>query len=347
MGQNLSHEQWVRLGRDVFVALGVSMEGAEWMAEALTRAEARGHGSHGLMRIPQYYEAVQTGEVLLGDEPVVKRTGPCTALIDAKMNFGQVVAHQAMALCIGMAAENGIASVGVYNGTHIGRVADYSEMAAQRGMIGLAFVNGRRGGVVAPWGGRDGRLAPNPLAFACPGGEEGVVSVDITTSALPEGKIRLMHLLGQQAPADALIDENGQPTQDPGVLYRSPRGAIQPVGGQLSGHKGFGLLIMTDVLAGILARAGNEKPDWPGNGVLFITIDIDRFLPTGTFADDVDELSSRLKSSRPLPGFDEVLLPGERGIRAEKVAMESGIEVDDSIWEQIKDTAARVGVETA
>ena len=76
----------------------------------------------------------------------MKRTGPCTALIDAKMNFGQVVAHQAMTLCIDMAAENGVGSIGVYNGTHIGRVADYSEMAAQRGMIGLAFVNGRRGG---------------------------------------------------------------------------------------------------------------------------------------------------------------------------------------------------------
>ena len=107
------------------------------------------------------------------------------------------------------------------------------------------------------------------------------------------------------------------------------------------------MLVMTDVLAGILARAGNEKPDWPGNGVLFITIDIERFLPTEIFADDVDELSSRLKSSRPLPGFEEVLLPGERGIRAEKVAMESGIEVDDSIWDQIMDTAAKVGVETA
>ena len=212
------------------------------MAEALTRAEARGHGSHGLMRIPQYYEAVQTGEVLLDDEPVMKRTGPCTALIDAKMNFGQVVAHQAMTLCIGMAAENGIASVGVYNGTHIGRVADYSEMAAQRGNDRARVCEWpKRCGVVAPWGGRDGRLAPNPLAFACPGGEEGVVSVDITTSALPEGKIRLMHLLGQQAPADALVDEHGQPTEDPGVLYRSPRGAILPIGGQLSGHKGFGL----------------------------------------------------------------------------------------------------------
>lgn len=317
------------------------------MAEALTRAEARGHGSHGLMRIPQYYEAVQIGEVLLDDEPVVDRTGPCTAMIDAKMNFGQVVAHRAMALCLEIAAENGMASVGVYNGTHIGRVADYTEMAAQRGMVALAFVNGRRGGVVAPWGGRDGRLAPNPLAFACPGGDEDVVSVDITTSALPEGKIRLMHLLGQEAPADALIDHDGLPTRDPGVLYQSPRGAILPIGGQLSGHKGFGLLMITDVLAGILARAGNEKPDWPGNGVLFITIDIERFLPTGTFVNNVNELSSRLKSSRPLPGFEEVLLPGERGIRAEKASMQTGVEVDDSIWEQIKDAAAKVGVETA
>ena len=336
----------MRLGRDVFVALGVSPKGAGWMAEALTRAEARGHGSHGLMRISQYYEAVQIGEVMLGDEPVVKRTGPCTALIDAKMNFGQVVAHQAMTLCLEMAGETGIASVGVYNGTHIGRVADYTEMAAHSGMVGLAFVNGRRGGVVAPWGGRDGRLAPNPLAFACPGGDEGVVSVDITTSALPEGKIRLMHLLGQEAPADALVDADGLPTQDPGVLYQSPRGAILPIGGQLSGHKGFGLLMITDVLAGILARAGNEKPDWPGNGVLFITIDIERFLPTVAFVDDVDELSSRLKSSRPLPGFEEVLLPGERGIRTEKAAMQSGIEVDDSIWVQIRDAAAKVGVDT-
>ena len=159
-----------RIGYDFFTALGCRPADARIVTDHLVQSNLYGHDSHGVVRMEQYWHAVrEEGVVDPQAVPEIVRDNPCTAVVDANNGFGQVGAVFATKLLIEKAKKYGIASVSLRNTSHIGRVGEYPHMVAQAGMIGLIFVNaGRLGFQVAPFGGIDGRLGTNPLAFAAP-----------------------------------------------------------------------------------------------------------------------------------------------------------------------------------
>src|SRR3990172_6066031 len=186
-------------------------------------------------------------------------------------------------------------------------------MAAAENMIGLAFANSRGGiGPVAPWGGIDRRLKPNPLAFAAPSGEAWPVLVDMTATVVAGGKIKAALLDGKQLPEGSLIDHQGNPTNDPAVFFASPAGAMLPMGGPV-GHKGYGLNIMADLLSGALSGSGCSGQDigLTGNGLFLQAINIADFIDLKDFIATVQELIGWVKSSRKQSGVSEILFPGE------------------------------------
>ena len=229
-------------------------------------------------------------------------------------------------------------SVVVQNCPHVGRLGEYVEMAAQKNMIGYAIVNSHGGGeAVAPWGGIDRRFTPNPMAFAAPTGEAWPLLMDITTSTLPEGKVRLARHRGEQLPLQTIIDAQGHPTTDPNDFYGPPVGALLPLGG-LMGHKGYALTVMTEIFAGILSGAGasGEQTTTKGNGLFFQAVDIQAFTPLEMFLDRVRHLIEHVKSSRTSPGVEEILLPGEPEHRTGQKRLRDGIQVEESIWDEIQ-----------
>ena len=217
------------LARDVFQAITVPPAGAAWMATLLVRANLRGHDSHGVIRVPQYVASWKKGEADPKAEPVVVQDGPATALVDGKGGFGQIVARRGMEVAMAKAAAIGVAAVGVYNSNHIGRLADYTEMALERDMLAFLAVNaGGAGQRMAPWGGRAPRLSTNPFAFACPTGSAVPISFDVATTVAAEGKVRVKRNRKEQTPPGWLIDADGKPTTDPNALYGKPEGSILP-----------------------------------------------------------------------------------------------------------------------
>ena len=78
---------------------------------------------------------------------------------------------------------------------------------------------------VLPWGGRDGRLATNPIAYAVPTGGDPVVA-DFSTSVAPEGKIRFYRNEGKTVPDGWILDADGNATNDPNAFYGPPRGGF-------------------------------------------------------------------------------------------------------------------------
>ena len=159
-----------RIGYDFFAALGCRPDDARIVTDHLVQSNLYGHDSHGVVRMEQYWRAVREEQVVDPQaKPEIVREHPCTAVVDANNGFGQVGAVFATKLLIQKAQQYGIASVSLRNTSHIGRVGEYPHMVAQAGLIGLIFVNaGRLGFQVAPFGGIDGRLGTNPLAFAAP-----------------------------------------------------------------------------------------------------------------------------------------------------------------------------------
>jgi len=332
-----------RLGHSVFRAIGVSDEDATWMADVLVRGNLQGHDSHGVIRIPQYVAEWRTGKLDPRARPSILHEGPATARMDGEAGFGQIVAREAMRLAIRKAREVGISAVGVKRSGHIGRLADYVEMASAEDMIALLFVNASGAGQwMAPWGGREARLSTNPLAFACPAPETIPICLDIATTTAPEGKVRVKRNRQEEVPPGWLVDAEGRPSTDPEELYRTPRGTLLPMGG----HKGYGLAVMVEVLAGILTGAGHvrEVPGPDFQGLLVLVLDIAHFLPPAEFGSKVGALTHYLKSSALAPGFPQIMIPGEGEVLTERERAGKGIFVEEDTWSQIVTTARELGV---
>src|SRR5712691_10594449 len=153
----------------IFEALGTPAGDAAWIATLLVRANLRGHDSHGVIRIPQYAEAVRKRTVDPKSPISVAAETPVMARLDGGRGFGQVVARHGMEMAIAKAKASGLAAVGLSRTGHVGRLADYAEMAAGQGLVAMLWVNAVHGLNVAPWGGSGRRLGTNPHAIGIPG----------------------------------------------------------------------------------------------------------------------------------------------------------------------------------
>ena len=331
----------------ILAAAGTSPANAQLVAELLAEANLTGHDSHGLIRIPQYLDSVDKGELVPAAEVDIVQESTLTAIVDGHWGFGQVTMNRAVQVGLDKAGQHGLAAVAVRNANHIGRLGSYVEHIAHQGMIGLMFVNavGTPAFRMAPWGGTEPRLVTDPLAFGIPTSSGEPIVLDMTTTVVAEGKVRVKRNRGEQTPDGWLLDADGNPTNDPAKLYGDPPGSILPLGGATGGHKGYGLNVAIELLAGVLSGTGCiGKDQQMSNGVLLIILDIAQFLPLDEFYREADVFIEHVKSSPPAAGFDGILLPGEIEVGVKRQRTEAGIFVEDGTWEQIVDWGRKLGI---
>ena len=341
---NFTHDQLRKNGFEIFKAAGATDEEARIISDLLVESNLAGHDSHGVLRIPQYVRMIQNGDIKPGANIEIVQETPATAIINGNWGVGQLIAAKAMQIAIEKAKSCSISSVSVYNCNHIGRLANYALMAAEREMIAIMMVNGHGGDQsVAPFGGIARRLGTNPISVAIPTKNDPFV-LDITTSAVAGGKIRVKRARKEELPEGWLIDSEGNPTTDLEVYFTG--GALLPLGGVL-GHKGYGLGLVVDILAGALSEAGCSRADAPqlGNGIWACVIKIENFTPIDEFKDRVHLLFEYVKSSPTAPGFNETVIPGERSFRERRKRLEEGIFIEDETWQQIMDTRRSLGLD--
>jgi uncharacterized oxidoreductase len=339
----LPESDWLSFTTSLFVAAGAPDDEAAIVARELATSSLMGHDSHGLLRVPEYLRMAAEGVIVPGAPVTPSRRSETTAIVDGALNFGQVVASRAIAEGIDIARRHRTACVITRRCHHVGRLGAYVEQAAAAELIAIATCNSPvHGHFVLPWGGREGRLATNPIAYAVPTLGDPIVA-DISTSVAPEGKIRVRRNTGQPLPEGWALDAAGRPTTDPVGFYGPPRGGILPLGGAM-GHKGFALGLLVEVLGSALAGVSPTDPATVGNGVCFLLVDPAAFCPIERFKQLTDELVRYVKSSAPAPGFEEVLVPGELEIRALRRRRIEGLTVDAVTWQGLLEHAARLGV---
>jgi len=337
----LAAGQLKNIGIEIFKALGATEEEAKIVSEFLVKANLAGHDSHGVIRIIQYADQIKKGKIIPGTSIEVVRETPSSALLNGNWGFGQVIGFKAMKMAIEKTKNNTASVVCVYNCNHIGRLADYTMMAAENGMIGMALANANK--IVAPYGGMERMLGTGPLSYAFPTDKEIPFVLDIATSVCAEGKIRVWLHKGEKLPYEWIIDKNGKPSNNPSDLYEG--GAILPFGGEV-GYKGFGLGLVIDVLGGILARSGPAyRDDKRGNGVFMEAINIESFIPLDQFKREMDELIRAVKRSKPMPGFKEIMIPGEPEYKTEEKKLKEGIYVPEKTWGEITEIAKMLRVD--
>ena len=345
----ISPEKLHRIGCEVMEAAGCTADDARSVVDHLVDSNLFGHDSHGAIRIPEYVKAIKDeGRFKASAEVQVVRESPCTAVVDNGGALGQVGGTFAMQLAMEKARKHGTATVSLRRTSHVGRVGAYPLMAAREGLIGSAFVNaGRFGRQIPPFGGIDGRISTNPIAFSAPRRDDDPVMVDLTTSVVAEGKVRVAANKGVRVPEGWLIDHNGNPTTDPTVIKGPPpNGAILPMGGIVA-HKGYSLGLLVEILGGTLSGQGCAQGEQTvsSNGVLFTVYDISFFSDLDWYYEEVEGLIRHVKASRTAPGFDEILIPGEPEFRLAATRRQDGISIDDTTWQQIEEAGIRVGLD--
>ena len=322
-------------------------DGAAKVARHLVEANLMGHDSHGVGVSPLYMESVKAGELHPdANAEVVQEKGPFLQ-VDGTQGFGQVVARQAMEMAIEKAKQSHIAVLSLRNCFHIGRIGAWGTMAAEAGFISIHYVNVLSpNSLVAPFGGREPRFTTNPYCTAIPATDRHpMFLLDMATSTIAQGKTRVAYNKGVEVPENSLIDHEGNPTNDPAVMFEEPKGALRTMGQ----HKGFGMALICDILGGSLSGGGAYLPDRVVesrvvNNMLAILIDPNVFGGADEFFGDIDNYTDWVKSSPPAPGVDAVMFPGEpeRKSRADREA--NGIPVDDNTWEQLLASARDVGI---
>lgn len=331
----------------LFQAAGVNRREAELVSRSLVGANLRGYDSHGVMRIPFYIGAIKDGRVQPAATLTVEREAPAALVCDGGWGFGQILSRDLMDRLMTKAALTGVACGTLRRAAHIGRVGEYAEMAAEKGMAAIICANGNGSGQrVAPVGGKRGRLGTNPLSIGMPGGKDGPFILDFGTSATAEGKVRVKKIAGQPVPLGWILDADGKPTTDPNVLYSDPQGTILPMGGDQA-YKGFGLAFMIEMLCGGLSGGHCSFPNAPppvGNCVMFLVLAPQLFSGNDHLAAQVAQLETFVRDVPCRDGIDKITLPGdpERALLADRTA--KGIPIDDGNWSALAKLSQELNV---
>jgi LDH2 family malate/lactate/ureidoglycolate dehydrogenase len=338
-------EQLRPLVASLFQVAGVPEADAGTVAEVLVEADLRGVESHGTTRIAGYLSMIKLG--LLNPKPSIQllRDTPSTAMLEGDRAFGIVVAKQAMQMAMDKAERAGIAAVTARNITHTGLVGFYPMMAARRGMIGLAMNNGPK--ILPPFGGKTPTLATNPFSAAFPAAKEEPIVLDMATSIVAGGKLRLAAKKGLPIPEQWALDRHGAPTTDPNEAIF--HGFLQWAGG----YKGFGMATVVEVLAGVLSGGlfGQDVPTMKTFGkepittsAFYLAINVEHFMPVAEFTQRVDRLIRHIKSSEPARGVEEVFVAGEIEYRKKAQRLREGIPLSDVVYRELAGLAGEYGV---
>ena len=325
----------------VFEKLGVPPEDAALTSEVLLSADLRGVDSHGVARLPRYVNGLRDGVMKPSPELRIVHETPTTATLDAADGLGQPAGVRGMKLAIQKAKEMGTGFVAVRNSNHYGIAGYYALMALKHDLIGISLTNAAT--LVVPTFGKKALFGTNPISVAVPAGEERPYVLDMATSTVPRGKLEVYDRLGKEMPIGWATDSEGNPTQDAelalrGLASKDVLGGLLPLGGAgelFSGHKGYGLALLVEILCGVLAGTAYASLVYPTGpdgeslpskiGHFFGAIRIDGFRPVDQFKADMDDLIRMTKSSPKAEGQDRIYIQGEKEFEKEAERRRNGL----------------------
>ena len=355
LAQNVVREDHLKdFCNQVWMKLGVPERDAKITTDVLVLADLRGIDSHGVARLPRYYTDLKNGWTSPTDQSRIIKETKATALIDGGKSLGQVVGHKGMELAIRKAKETAVGIVSVKNSHHYGIAGYYTLMALQQNLIGVSMTNAAP--LVVPTFGRTSVLGTNPISLTAPASQEKPFVLDMATSVVPRGKLEVYERLGKKIPLGWAVDTTGHGTTDAHTvleaLSKRLGGGILPLGGEgeeHSGHKGYGLALMVDVLCGVLSGAAtglgvDVDKTKPNVGHFFMALDPAAFRPLDEFKHDMDRLARELKDSPKAEGQSRIYVHGEKSYaRAEKYRRE-GVPLAAKVVESMKQIGKELGV---
>ena len=342
----IDHEALRQAVLAIFQAAGSNDQEAQIVSDHLVDSNLAGHDSHGVIRVLKYIDWMAADQVRPNQHAQIAIDTGAVLAVNGGYGFGQVIALEAIEMGVARAKDLGIAMVAVRETGHLGRIGHFAEIAAEAGLVSLHFVNTTGFGIlVAPFGGTDRRLSANPIAAGIPAPDGAPMIMDFATSIIAEGKISVARNKGLDLPEGAVLDGAGNPTRDAEAFYGNPPGAILPFGA----HKGSGLSVISEILAGSLTGGGASAASADRsarliNNMMSILIDPTCLSPMEAFADDVDALVNWVAGSPPVEKNGRVYLPGDMERETRAARLSQGVPLDPNTLAQIDDAARKVGL---
>jgi L-2-hydroxycarboxylate dehydrogenase (NAD+) len=342
--------------RRVFESFGISAADAEQAAHILLVADCRGIDSHGVARLKAYVDLLETGRINPKPNIRVVRDSPAAATVDGDNGLGMTVASRANALAMEKAERVGAGWVAVCNTNHYGIAGYYAMEALRRDLIGFCMTNTTS--IVAPLWGAQRRLGTNPIAVAFPALEEPPIIIDMATTSAAFGKVENAMRRGEAIPAGWAVDADGRVTTDPLDVVKG--GALLPMGSdkERGGHKGYCLSAMVDLLCGplsganwgpftppfIMLKTAQERTVGKGIGHFFGALKIDAFIDSNEFKRQVDDWIRTFRATKPAPGTEGPLIPGDPERIAEERIRREGVTLLGPVIDDLRDVSRRTGV---
>jgi ureidoglycolate dehydrogenase (NAD+) len=337
------HDDLARFIAAILGAKGMSAEDAATVAEGLVWANLRGTDGHGVVRLPTYLDFIDRGQLDPRARPTPRVIGPSAIVLDCARAAGPVAMMQAARIAVETARRNAVCIVLVGETTHTGAIGRYPQWVAKQGCAALMMNGGPP--FMAYHGTRTAHLGTSPIAIAVPSGDGGggdPLLLDLATAVVSNGRLRQAVRAGEAIPCGWALDAEGKATTDP-----AKAAVILPLGGP----KGSGLSFMFECLTGILAAApvlamfaAPATPRPHRQNAILIALDVAAFRPLEDYRRDIGELAAMLRAQPLQEGFDEVLMPGERGTRYAAERRVKGIPLPAALWMELGGIARAVGV---
>jgi LDH2 family malate/lactate/ureidoglycolate dehydrogenase len=346
----VSGERLETFAREVLSAMGADGEVGAEVARHLVRANLSGHDSHGVLRLPRYVAQMDAGTLVPSARPVIVHERGLVAVFDGRRSFGHYATARALDWAMGRARDHGLAVASLRRPTHIGRLGEYTERAAEAGLVAVVTVGmaGDAPRSAIPYGGTSPVLGTNPWSMGVPGARGRRVVFDAATTVVAEGKVQVARDRGARLPPGCILAADGSPSREPADYYDG--GALLPLGGEVAGHKGSGLALVSALLGGLAMAVDHE----PGSGrpprttstagVFVLVVNPAWFGDPQTYLSLVADTVENVKQSRPAAGVDEVLVAGEPEERSREARGREGIPLPQGTWEGLEPVAARFGV---
>ena len=340
----------------VFEFFQVPSEDAILAADVLAYSDEHGIDSHGVARLKTYYDLLKAGRINPHPRLKVIREKSSVATIDGDNGLGLVVGPKCMQLAMEKAKLHGSGWISVCNTNHYGAAGYYPMMALKDELIGISMTNTTKG--VTPFRGMEKMLGTNPIAIAFPGLKEPPIVIDFATSTAAYGKVEIAQRKGTQVPEGWCLDKEGRITTHPDDMIDG--GALLPLGSDEdgSGHKGYCLASMVDILTAVLSGANwgpfvppfaihvplMEKEVGRGIGHFFGALDIEGFRDMDEFKLSIDEWIHTMRSTKPQPAFKEVLIPGDPERMAYQHRIHHGIPLNVQVVNSLNAIANETGI---
>ena len=322
---------------------GLDSEIAQVVAETLVEGDLLGHDTHGLGLLASYIKEIESAGMKKAGSPIVISDKPGVILWDGQRLPGPWLLDQAYKTLAPRARSLGVASLAIKRSHHIACLAVYLMRALQDGYLMVLASSDANSASVAPFGGTQAVFTPNPIAIGFPVEDCGVM-IDISASITTNGMTNRKHKAGEKFEHNWLMTSNGEPTNDPSVMFTQPPGTLLGVGGHDHGHKGYGLSLMVDALTAGLAGRGRVDPKEGWGATVHITLyDIRSFCGEAEFKRQMDHVAQLCKSNIPLNPQKPVRLPGQAGFTKRETQLKSGVSLHSSIEPSLKDAQEKYG----